>query len=333
MDNNNKITKRDSSISKTSSAKLNSLIQSLEDAERIAEYIVNSDTFGIAFEQKVVLKDKDGVPKLDKNNKEIYTTIKNKADVISAIILGSELGITPIAAITLGKKLDSKAYTKVLRGKKLGLDPMTAMDLIHIIDTQNGPVVSTGVHVISGVLLKNNIKFKYSKDFSPVYGYIDMTSSKSVEYNESTHYLVTKDTTTEDIQKAKKEGKSFVKRKIIDRETICELYRDGYEPVIIKYTLQDAINAELYKGITDEGKEVKGKPNWNNHPATMLRNRTLTIGGRLIAADYLDGMYSNEEAQEFTNYDIVDNTSEEVPYEEHHDESVDHSDNNDQTQN
>lgn len=286
--------------------KFNNLIQSLKDAEELAEYVVNSNTFGVQFEKRVVDTNDDGTPKLDKDNKEIYKTVKNKSDVIAAIVLGSELGITPMAAITLGKRLDAKAYTKVMRGRKLGLDPMTAIDLIYVIDTQNGPIVSTGVHVISGVLLKNNIKFEYSKDFDPVYEYISFKTSKAVRYDEDKHFLVDKNSKKEDIAEAKKEGKEFVQRKVVDRITTCVLQREGYKDLTISYSLQNAIDAGLYKGTNSEGEPIDGKANWNNHPATMLRNRTLTIGGRIIAADHLDGMYSNEEAMEFTNYEIVE---------------------------
>lgn len=309
------LTRRSTGVASTN--KFNTLIQSLKDAEELADYVVNSNTFGVHFEKKVVDTNEDGTPKLDKDNKEIYKVVKNKSDVIAAIVLGSELGISPMAAITLGARLNAKAYTKVMRGRKLGLDPMTSIDLIHVIPTKNGDTVSTGVHVISGVLLKNGIKFEYLKDFEPVYDYVSIKTGKSIRYDESKHLAVDKNTTSEEINEAKKANKEFVQRRITNRVTTCVLKREGYKELTITYSIQDAIDAGLYRGINSDGQQVEGKDNWNKHPATMLRNRTLTIGGRIIGADYLDGMYSNEEAMEFTEYEVVNEEPIDIKADDH----------------
>lgn len=305
-----------SSVS-TRANKFNNLIQSLKDAEELADYVVNSKTFGVHFETKVVDTNEDGTPKLDKNNNEIYKVVKNKSDVIAAIVLGSELGISPMAAITLGAKLNAKAYTKVMRGRKLGLDPMTSIDLIHVIPTKNGDTVSAGVHVIAGVLLKNGIKYEYTQDSDPVYDYISLKTGKIVQYDESKHLAVDKNTTPEEINKAKEAKKDFVQKRITNRITTCVFKRDGYKDLTITYSLQDATNAGLYRGINEDGEKIDGKDNWNKHPATMLRNRTLTIGGRIIGADYLDGMYSIEEAMEFTEYEVVDEKPIDIKADDH----------------
>lgn len=302
----NKVVKHSPKQVVTKRSKLSNFIDSIKDAEQLAEYVVNSDTFGSAFEKKVPVLDEEGNPKVDENNNKITKIIKNKADVIAAIILGAELGIEPMAAITLGKRLDANAYIKVSRGKKLGLDPMTSLDLIHIISTKNGQVVSTGIPVIAGVLLKNGIKVEVLEDFEPIdIQYNSFKDKTRVVYDPEKHIIIN-NITKEELESELKAGKIPVVKKITDRRTTCVLTRDGQEPFRMSYTLQEAIDAGLYKGKNSDGEVVDGKDNWNKHPATMLRNRCITIAGRIIGADYLDGMYSNEEAQEFTNYTIVE---------------------------
>ena len=44
----------------------------------------------------------------------------------------------------------------------------------------------------------------------------------------------------------------------------------------------------------------------------MLRNRPLTIGGRIICGDRLQSTYSNDEASEFTDYEFVKEDSENI---------------------
>jgi hypothetical protein len=303
MDNNN-ITKYNKQSTQVSN-KMQGFIQSLEEADKLADIVINSETFGKAFEKWVDDYDEDGKVLLDNDGNKLRKLVKSKHDVIAAIVLGSELGITPMAAISLGTMLNAQAYAKVLRGKKLGLDPMTSMQLIHAIPTQNGVTYSTGIHVISGTLLKNNIKFKITEDAEPITGYVDV-KNKPIKFDSSIHIVVDEDTTERELQDAVRAGKKPVIRKVIDMKTTVVFSRDGYDDLSITYTLQEAIDAGLYKGVSTDGDKVSGKPNWNNHPKTHLRNRAITIGGRIIAADYLDGMYSNEEASEFTNYEVLD---------------------------
>ena len=262
-------------------------IQALESAEALAKYVTNSDTFARAF------KDEDGNV--------------NESDVIAAIVLGSELGIPPMSAITLGRRLDTNAFFKVMRGRELGLDPISSMTNISVIATRNGDTIHTGVHVITKVLIDNKVQFKITEDFTPIYAYISVKTKAEVDVErwKDDIFLVDADTPINALNKAKEEGKILCTKKLLTRRTTVLFNRKGFEPLSISYSLQDATNAGLYKGTTTEGEVVEGKANWNNHPATMLRNRALTIGGRIICADRLQNTYSNEEVSEFTDYDYV----------------------------
>lgn len=269
-------------------------IHLLEQADKIAEYVATSNTFGQAF----------------KNDKgEI-----SKSDIVAAILLGNDLGIPPMAAITLGKRLNADAYFKVMKGKSLGLDPVSALSSIAVIPTQAGMTVHTGVHVITKVLLDAKVQFEITEDFLPVYGYINVSTKAEVDYEryKDRIYLVDKETSQEEVTKAKQEKKIIAFKKLVNRRTTIVFNRPGFKEVKITYTLQDAIDAGLHRGKSSEGEEVEGKANWNNHPATMLRNRALTIGGRIICGDKLQNVYSSEEASEFTSYTLEDENIQDV---------------------
>lgn len=262
-------------------------IDVLQQAEKLAKYVSESKTFGKAFQ------DEEG--KI------------SEGDIVAAIVLGSELGIKPMSAITLGRRLNADAYFKVMKGKALGLDPISSLNSVSIIDTKNGPVIHTGVSVITKVLIDAGVQFEFLEDYTPVYKYVNAKTGTEVDYDRHKDriYIIDKETSKEDLEKASKEDKILTIKKLATRRTTISFDRVGFKPFTISYTLQDATDAGLYKGITSDGVEVDGKANWNNHPATMLRNRPLTIGGRIVCGDRLQSTYSNDEASEFTDYEFV----------------------------
>ncbi len=268
-------------------------IEQLKQAEKIAEWVSKSKTFGRAF------SDEEGNI--------------NTGDVVSAILLGNELGIPPMSAITLGRRLNADSYMKVMKGRTLGLDPVSALSLISIIPTKAGDVIHTGIHTITKVLIENQIKINILEDFVEVYKYFTL-ENKEVEFDihKDKLFIIEKFTTKQETQDAKDSGKILVFRKLFTRRTTVKLERENHNPITISYTLQDAVDAGLYKGVSSDGETVEGKANWNYHPATMLRNRTITIGGRIIAADKLQGTYETNEAIEFTDYQEVDTTPDDV---------------------
>lgn len=268
-------------------APIDNFINLLEQAEKLAKYVANSNTFGNAF------KDEDG---------KIV-----EGDIISAIMLGNELGIPPMSAITLGKRLNANAYFKAMKGKALGLDPISSQAAISIIPTQNGEVVHTGVSVITKVLLDNKVQFEFTEDYVPIYKYYNVKTKLEIdaEKHKDNLYTIDAETTEKELTDAKNEGLILCTKRLFTRRTTVHFERPSFKPVTISYTLQDATDAGLYRGTTGEGEQVDGKANWNYHPATMLRNRALTIGGRIICGDKLMSVYSDEEASEFTNFNYV----------------------------
>lgn len=285
--------------------------QQLEELDKFAEFIVNSDTFGKSF---------DKVVKTQVEGKEVIETVRNKHDVIACIILGAELGIDRMASIMLGKSLDANAYRKIEKGRSLGLDVISSLQNISIIPTGNGDIIHTGVHVIAKVLLDAGITLTFLEDFSTKWGYFtadgrpldeDIIFDTRMKLLDK-FFLVTNANSKEEVAEAVQNKKVIITRRELTKVTTGFAKRKGEKDGLkISYTLQQATDAGLYRGYDSELKEAdgtpvyyKGKSNWNSHPATMLRNRVIALIGRIIAADRLQGMYLNEEAAEITNTEI-----------------------------
>jgi len=247
------------------------------------------------------------------------------ADIITAIMLGNEMGFTPMASVLLGNKLNINKYMSVIKGKALGIDSVTSVNKIYNLPTKIGDIIALAVDIHTKCLLDANVKFTLVEDFAPVYVYqsdkgnfteTDVFNSDSTIKPE--FYLIPSvytDAVKLEIQEAIKNHKICVMKKQIDTRTTWRFERPAKGiDLTISYTLQEATDAGLYAGyhskLTDVvkigGKDVnqprwvEGKDNWNNHYKAMLRNRPLEIGARIIVADKLQGTYSYAEAYEIT---------------------------------
>ena len=263
-------------------------INTFEQAESLAEYIANSPIFNVAF--KEISKSEDGSEQL----------VVNKNAIITALLLGNELGFSPMVSITFGKKLNREAVIKVKRGQSMGLDPMAAMGNIYVFSTSQTEIVYTGIHVVNKILtdagIKRTIKEDGSKPFY-IYHYCKKElANQSVLYDDTTKddYVVINDGHNESwVEEQVKKGKIPIYRTVTKR-ALVELRRSD-EVIAIPYTLQQAIDADLYPGTKTNGDTSKGKNNWIAHPETHLIKMSIMLGARIIASDKLHGIYIDSE--------------------------------------
>ena len=275
------------------------------------------------------ITDKDGNYKLDKDgNPEVDT-----GAIMSNMILGNELGITPMASLLLGKALNAKSYFSVLKGRTLGLDPVTSIDKIYNIPTKNGDKLSLDVSVISRAIILSGTKMEYIRDAQIVPTYKTVVDNKYAGHKfnicnadgsvKDGFYIsplnVTdlakpenKEVLTE-VQKQNRDGKTVVYKSGSTKVTSLRLVRKLDNGEIIDntfhYSLQEAIDAELVSGVhssridpqTGKLEVIEVKSAWTYHENTMLRNRVTSIAGRIMVADLLAGTYSHEEMVEIVN--------------------------------
>ena len=272
------------------------LIAQLRKADLLAEYVIRSDTYGPMFQSPVY--GEDGITLLGYK--------RDKSAVIACITLGFELGIPPMVAVCMNKQLDANAYLKVQKGKSLGLDVTSSLQNVSCIKTKNAVTYHLGVHIITKALIDLKVKIKILEDFKLFYHYthaakgyaLDVTDE---EVNREDKYFVI-GTDKERVIKLLGEGLIAVNRKE-DRRTTIRFIRESIDmDITISYTLQEAIDAGLYRGFHSELVDgdnkplyMAGKDNWNNNPARLLRNRVISIGGNIIGADKLERCYTNDE--------------------------------------
>lgn len=284
-------------------------INSFEQAEALADWIAQSPVFNKGFKEQV--EKEDGTSEL----------VVNKSAIVTCLLLGNELGFTPMVSVTFGKTLDREAAIKVERGRSMGLNPMAAMQNIYVFSTSQAEIVYTGIHVVNKVLTDAGIKRKILEDGTKpfyIYRYCKKElANELVDYNKETKddFVVINDGHTADyIDKQVQEGKIPIIR-YATRRALVELTR-GDESIAIPYTLQQAIDAGLYVGTKSDGTESKGKANWNTHPETHLIKMSIMLGGRIIASDKLNGIYVDSElhqAVSIANRQAEDTEFEEVP--------------------
>jgi len=233
---------------------------------------------------------------------KVFNQAGNEDEVVAAILLGTEMGFTPMQAVSLGKRLTPDKVHSVLKGQSLGIHPIVALEHIHQIKTSNGYVSTVGIHLAMALVLKAGIKINIIEDFIPLTQYVGLDGEvypqEIVEANIDKFQVITQATDKADYDSDKIQI-AFTTN-IYGRRTKVQMKRDD-QVVTINYTTQQAIDAGLLGGINSKGETIKGKANWNENPATMLRNRTLIITARLIAADVINGIYTFDEVAEFTD--------------------------------
>lgn len=282
-------------------------INSFEQAEALADWIAQSPVFNKGFKEQV--QKEDGTSEL----------VVNKSAIVTCLLLGNELGFTPMVSVTFGKTLDRDAAIKVERGRSMGLNPMAAMQNIYVFSTSQTEIVYTGIHVVNKALTDAGIKRKILEDGTKpfyIYRYCKKElANELVDYNKETKddFVVINDGHTADyIDKQVQEGKIPIIR-YATRRALVELTR-GDESIAIPYTLQQAIDAGLYVGTKSDGTESKGKANWNTHPETHLIKMSIMLGGRIIASDKLNGIYVDSELHQAVS--IVNRQAEDTEFEE-----------------
>lgn len=236
--------------------------------------------------------------------------------IIANMVLGKEMGYDYMASLALGTKINAKTYMSVVRGRELGIDNTTSMSKIYHIPTSNGDVISLAKDIIFAKILESGTTFKYIRKYKPTPMYRTLAN----EYLGHKHLLFEEDGTlddsyflfingihkAEDATKAKNNGKLVIYQSGITFVSTIHIIREAKAiDEIFHYSIQEAIDAKLHRGfhssmLNEKGKPLymKGKDNWNNHPATHLNGRTLDLIGRIVVADVLAGNYSHEETIE-----------------------------------
>lgn len=267
----------------------------LGEYRTFAESLINTD-LGARFKENVV---KDG----------IATEVINIDNMVTCLLTGQELGLSPMTSLAYGRNLNLDAIQKVELGKTLGLSVTASLKNIFCFESGGTRQVYTGINVVEGCLNKHHIDIDIDEDFVPVYKYFNLQLDKPIiEFNPDRHIDV--DEYNDDYVRAAMAEKGMVPVScVIDTyRTTVSLIRKG-KKTTISYTLQEAIDAGLKSGkhsIT--GADVKGKDNWDKHTRALMRKMAIMLAARICANDILNGMYCDVELKDVKsiNDDTID---------------------------
>lgn len=233
--------------------------------------------------------------------------IFNRADMIMCLGLGAELGMSPFVALSYGKSLNLTSIKKIEKGKKMGLDYNTSLEQIYVWGSGSKEIVYTSIHIVNAVLTRAGVKREIIQDGTvPHYYCTEIASGKSIEFDTSIHYEVPRGLPAAQLKQVIEAIKNDKQLIPVYKDTtptfIGEVKLSRFnkflkevETVSLPYSSKQAIEAGLYRGINSDGEVVKGKDNWNAHVATHLLKMSIMNGGRMIAADYLQGIYDESE--------------------------------------
>lgn len=298
-------------------------VSKLQQIELLVDKLENS-TLARSFIDKTYPLGEDGKP--DYEAQPIETV--NKADMVLCLSLGAELGMSPAIALSYGKGLNLQAIKKIEYGKKLGLDYMTSMDKIYVWSGGGREIIYTAIEIVKKRLLECGIITEIIEDGTKPIAMCKVVETGIIEeYNPVKHKLLPKGTPpnmySTIVDAVKKENPEIYVADLVPhiyRATVKLIRTNKFgkeETITISYSTQQAIDAGLLKGIKSDGSESKGKDNWNNHPMQHLIKMSIMIGGRLIAADVLNGVYIPEELPVKVNTDSAKfNNAEDVTFEE-----------------
>lgn len=267
----------------------------LGEYRTFAESLINTD-LGARFKENVV---KDG----------IATEVINIDNMVTCLLTGQELGLSPMTSLAYGRNLNLDAIQKVELGKTLGLSVTASLKNIFCFESGGTRQVYTGINVVEGCLNKHHIDIDIDEDFVPVYKYFNLQLDKPIiEFNPDRHIDV--DEYNDDYVRAAMAEKGMVPvSRVIDTyRTTVSLIRKG-KKTTISYTLQEAIDAGLKSGKNSiTGADVKGKDNWDKHTRALMRKMAIMLAARICANDILNGMYCDVELKDVKsiNDDTID---------------------------
>lgn len=267
----------------------------LGEYRTFAESLINTD-LGARFKENVT---KDGT----------VTEVINIDNMVTCLLTGQELGLSPMTSLAYGRNLNLDAIQKVELGKTLGLSVTASLKNIFCFESGGTRQVYTGINVVEGCLNKHHIDIEIDEDFVPVYEYFNVQLSKPIIEFKSERHIDIDEYNDDYVRKMMAEqGMIPVTRIVKTYRTTVTLVRKG-KRTTISYTLQEAIDAGLKSGKNSiTGTDVKGKDNWDKHTRSLMRKMAIMIAARICANDILNGMYCDVELKDVKsiNDDYVD---------------------------
>ena len=264
---------------------------------------LSRSTLAKPFIDKTYPLGEDGKPNYDLAPTESVNT----SDMMMCLMIGSDLGMPPMIALSYGRSLNLEAVRKIEFGKKLGLDYSTALEKIYIWPSKGREVVYTAYDVVNKRLIDVGVTKDLLEDGTvSIARCLEIDKNIIVDYDSAKHIPVPYGTPENmypeiiKIMAEKEPTKTVVAMKSSIRRASIKFTRvhaktGAKETMKVSYNSQQAIDAGLLRGTKSDGSKSDGKDNWNSHEAAHLVKMCVVTGGRLIAPDALNQVYIAEE--------------------------------------
>lgn len=231
------------------------------------------------------------------------TPANTKPDSVkAAMLIGSELGLTPLLSIMLVNKLTFANVPKLIRGKMLGLDVIQSLDNIYLIPTSRGELTVIGNNILTGLMRKANIEFDVTEDCVPITRKIGV--SKEIKgsiipdalFNSSKFTWMPFDASFTqviiDSIKSEIPNIMFYTVEVLDYRTTIIFKRRG---------MKDHTETFYYSQAVETG--LTSKDNWKDK-RIMMRHRCLGRGMRFVGGDKINDLYLPSEVIELTDANV-----------------------------
>lgn len=212
-----------------------------------------------------------------------------------------------------GIKKPEEIVTIINMGQQLGMDPITALNSMHVIQGN----IAIKSSVIPGLLARAGISVKLIKDYEPVMVskplYLKDKDGKILPPDEDGNfkYYRNPDGSVAYKDEQVRFGNENEHLEYVTTIEFKRFYPALNETVTSEYSFywSDCVKTEWHK-----------KDNWKKLPRFMMYARCVVRGARGVASDIIGGLYDTHEVVEFTraDYTIDPKTNDAIPtsYEE-----------------
>jgi len=194
--------------------------------------------------------------------------------------------------------------TAMLAGKELGLSPMASLTNIYPINDRP----TLGINVILGICLQKGITYEIIEEFVPEYKYKlesgEVITEEELKKNRSSYFVFIEGASPAYLKTRKPEQMMAVRTpKPHDWVTTTEFTRHYIKPNGKEKEIKMKFSFRWSEAVE---RDYVTKDNWKKMPRHMLKVRCLTGNAKLIAPDYLTNISETSEMTDsYTDYSVV----------------------------
>lgn len=244
---------------------------------------------------------------------KMFSHIESPEQVLSAILLADELGIPPMQCLSISNKLDKNAIFAIQRGKEMGIPAFAALDNIYPYEKDGKIKTIIGVHVLKGILLKNNVTYSIVENYKPLFVYNSAKDGKITGTYYEEHLIdFIFNSETGEYRYELKPGFEIVIPGVTKKEDM-DPNKIGIFKTTTEYNKRTILvgrrqfdngrimhSYSFYTKNLAAAADLTSKTNWKSFEKDMIEARAFGNLARYLASDLIQGSYVTGEIPEAT---------------------------------